>query len=215
MISNNYWQQGDADSSKEYVTKQGNQMINAPAQVPAEVLNDAGLQKPFAGIVGERFAKAAPPEAPSRVAASGGDSYAYVTSSPSVQEGGSPVSEYMVRVWKGAEARISNKDFWKYIYLKMTRLPNGPLTFTVSAVNAQGRSVASLPARAVTLQAGEVALPGAPENVSVRTGRGAGREHSLPVAGGSGQGKPGAGVCGDGESGWEEGDVYGKEQCRA
>jgi hypothetical protein len=182
MISNNYWQQGDADSSKENVTEQGNHLINALAQVPAEVLNDAGLQKPFAGIVSERFAKAAAPEAPSRVAASGGDGFAYVTWSPSVQEGGSPVSEYLVRASNGTEARISNADFWKYTYLKMTGLPNGPLTFTVSAVNAQGRSVASLPTRTVMLQAETAALPGLPENVSVRAGKGAASIHfQLPA----------------------------------
>jgi hypothetical protein len=184
-IEGNYWQQGDADSSKENVTEQDNHLINSLSDVPRGIVQSAGLQAAFQNIALLRFAKAAPPEPPSRVAAWGGNGYADVTWSPSVEQGGSPVEAYVVRASNGAETRISNADFWKYAYVKFPNLPNGqPLTFTVSAVNRQGASVASLPSRPVTPNDAQIAAPPAPENVSAHPGKGAVSIHfQLPAAG--------------------------------
>jgi len=174
LIEGNYWQQGDADSSKENVTEQGNHLINSLSEVPAEVMQNAGLEPAFRDITNLHFAKLAPPEPPSRVAAWAGDKFADVTWSPSVNQGGSPVKEYLVQASTGAAMRISNENFWKYAYVKFTGLPNGqPVTFTVKAFNSQGLSVPSLPSRPVTPQDTKIDPPAAPENVSVHPGNGA------------------------------------------
>jgi hypothetical protein len=184
IIEGNYWQQGDADSSKENVTEQDNHLINSLDEVPGGIVQNAGLEPAFRGLTALRFAKAAPPEPPSRVAAWGGNGYADVTWSPSVQQGASPVEAYVVHASTGAETRIPNQDFWKYAYVKFPNLPNGqPITFTVSAVNRQGASVASMPSLPVTPSDAPITAPAAPENVSVHPGKGAVSIHfQLPAA---------------------------------
>ena len=148
LIENNYWQQGDADSSKENVTERGNHLINSLNEVPADLLHNAGLEAAFRDITAERFAKPSPPEPPSRVAAWAGNGMAYVTWSPSIDQGGSPVESYTVRSSAGTEAQISADDFRKSAYVKVNGLANGrPLTFTVSASNREGKGVPSLPSR--------------------------------------------------------------------
>jgi hypothetical protein len=192
VIEGNYWQQGDADSSKENVTEQENHLINSLAEVPAGVIQNAGLEPAFRGLTALRFAKAAPPEPPSRVAAWAGNGFADLTWSPSVAQGASPVEAYIVRASSGAEIRISNSDFWKDAYVKFPNLPNGqPLTFTVSAVNRQGVSVASMPSLPVTPNNTPIAVPAAPDNVSVHPGKGAVSIHfQLPTAGHDGVESP-------------------------
>ncbi len=173
-IEGNYWQQGDADSSRENVTEKDNHIITALSETPASILDTAGLQPAYRGIRELRFAKAAPPEAPTRVAAWGGNGYADVTWSPTVAQRGSPVEAYIVHASNGAETRIGNAEFWKYSYVKFAGLPNGqPLTFTVSAVNREGAGVASLPSLPVTLSGRTIAPPAAPANVSVHPGKNA------------------------------------------
>jgi len=174
VVEGNYWQQGDADSSRENVTEQDNHLIDSLAAVPGGIVQNAGLEPAFRNLTAERFAKAAPPEPPSRVAAWGGNGYADVTWSPSVEQGGSPVEAYIVHASNGAQTRISNADFWKYAYVKFPGLPNGqPVTFTVAAVNQQGASVGSLPSLPVTPSDTPIAAPAAPQNVSVHPGKGA------------------------------------------
>ena len=192
LIENNYWQQGDADSAKENVTEQGNHLIDSLGQVPAERLHNAGLQPAFRDIAALRFAKAAPPEAPSRVAAWAGNGLAYVTWSPSIDQGGSAVESYAVRSSAGAVARISADEFRKLAYVKVGGLANGqPLTFTVTAANRQGTSVDSLPSRPVTPQEQRAEPPAAPQNVSVHVGKGAASIHfQLPAAQPGGEGSP-------------------------
>jgi hypothetical protein len=173
LIAGNYWQQGDEDVSRENVTVQGNHLINALSEAPAEIVQNAGLQPTFRDIATLRFAKNAPPEPPSRVGAWAGDGFAFVTWSPSVQEGGAPVESYIVRASNGAEVRISNAEFWKNTYVKVSGLPDGdPLTFTVSASNRYGESVDSLPSLPVKPEERKVELPSAPENVSALAGKG-------------------------------------------
>ncbi|MDP9050537.1 MAG: fibronectin type III domain-containing protein [Acidobacteriota bacterium] len=192
LIENNYWQQGDADSSKESVTEQDNHLINSLNEVPADLLRNAGLQTAFLDITGERFAKAAPPEPPSRVAVWAGNGMAYVTWSPSIDQGGSPVESYTVRSSAGAEAHISAEDFRKHAYVKVTGLTNGrPLTFMVTAASRIGASVVSMPSRRVTPQERAIESPAAPQNVSVHVGKGVASIHfQLPQAAPSGDGAP-------------------------
>jgi hypothetical protein len=178
LIENNYWQQGDADSSKENVTVTGNVLINSLAEVPAGVIQSAGLQPPFSDIASQSFAKPAPPEAPSRVAAWAANGVAYVTWSPPVNRGGSAVESYSVRSSSGVETHISADDFKKKAYVKLTGIKTGqPTTFTVTALNRQGRSVSSLPSREVIPEDRRIAPPGAPQNLSVHVGKGAASIH--------------------------------------
>jgi Right handed beta helix region/Fibronectin type III domain/Protein of unknown function (DUF1565) len=171
-IEGNYWQQGDADSSRENVTEQDNHLINSLSEVPPAILDSAGLEPAFRALTRLRFAKASPPEPPSRVAAWAGNGYADVTWSPSIAQGGSPVEAYIVHASNGATARISKADFWKQAYVRIPNLPNGqPLTFTVSSLNGQGVSVASMASLPVTPSNAAITPPAAPQNVSVHAGK--------------------------------------------
>jgi hypothetical protein len=191
-IENNYWQQGDADSSKQNVTEAGNHLINSLGQVPPTILRDAGLEPVFRDVTSLRFAKASPPEAPSRVAAWAANGIAYVTWSPSINQGGSPVESYTVRASTGAETHISADEFWKHAYVKLNGIPNGqPATFTVTATNHQGPSVDSLPSRKITSQDRPISSPAAPQNASVHVGKGAASVHfQLPPTVPAGEGSP-------------------------
>jgi hypothetical protein len=98
-ILDNYWQQGGADASVQNVTLRGNRIINSLDQAPRAVLDAAGLEPAWQGLLSRHFGPAAPPEPPSRVAAVGGDGYALVTWSPPVFEAESPVESYTVTAW--------------------------------------------------------------------------------------------------------------------
>ena len=156
------------------MTEQDNRIITSLSEAPASILHDVGLEPAYRAIVDLRFAKAAPPEAPTRVAAWSSNGNADVTWSPSVAAGGSPVEAYIVHASNGAETRIASSDFWKYAYVKFTGLPNGqPLTFTVSAVNREGAGIASLPSLPVTLSDRAIAPPAAPADVRALAGKNA------------------------------------------
>jgi hypothetical protein len=162
-ISDNWWQQGDADSNKEQVRVQGNRIIYSLAEAPATLLNSAGLQAKFRGLTQERFAAPSVPEPPSRVASLGIDRAAYVTWSPSVFEGSSPVISYTVTASNGRKTTIAAGEFMKTTYVKLAGLTNDQsYTFTVSATNAQGTSTPSLPSHAITPTDQKIELPGPP-----------------------------------------------------
>lgn len=170
-IANNWWQQGDADSSKDNVTEKGNRLIHSLAQVPQEVLDAAGLEPPFRSLLDRRFGKPAAPEAPTRVAAFAGKDFALVTWSPSIFEGEAPVHTYTVAASDGPAASLSAADFWKIGYIKVGGLePGKPYTFTVTATNSNGTSSPSIPSARVTTGEKPVALPAAPANVKVLPG---------------------------------------------
>ncbi|MDR3724339.1 MAG: right-handed parallel beta-helix repeat-containing protein [Terracidiphilus sp.] len=173
-IAGNYWQQGDQNSDKEAVVVEDNHLIHALDQAPKEILASAGIEPAFRQILSRRFARASAPEAPSRVAAWGGNGFADVTWNPTVNQGGSPVEAYIVRASNGAEMRVFNEEFWKNAYVKFNGLPNGQaLTFTVAAINQQGASEASMPSHPVTLSTAKLSPIAAPENVAVYPGKGA------------------------------------------
>ncbi|HET9101277.1 MAG TPA: hypothetical protein VFN62_12850, partial [Acidobacteriaceae bacterium] len=174
LIADNYWQQGDENSSKHNVTVQGNHLVSALNEVPHSIMNDAGLQPSFKSAVDARFKLLVPrtrPEAPSRVAAAPGDGFAYITFSPPVFDGGSPMLKYIVRASTGAEVSISAAEFGRLSFVRFPHLPNEqPVTFTVKAENAQGESVASLPSFAVTPTSRKVAVLPPPSSLSILPG---------------------------------------------
>lgn len=165
-ISDNWWQQGDVDSDKEQVRVHGNRIIYSLKEAPASLLNNAGLQPKFRSLGQRKFAAPSAPEPPSRVASFGVDGAAYITWSPSVFEGSSPVTSYTVTASNRRKINISAARFMKTTYVKFNGLKNGqPYTFTVSATNAQGASVPSLPSRVITATDQKIELPGPPARV--------------------------------------------------
>lgn len=167
-IEDNWWQQGDPNSSAKQVTEQGNHLIAALDQAPAALLRSAGLQSDYRDLLSRPIKKVAP-EAPSAVSAFETATEAYVTWRPPVFEGGSAVLRYLVRSDDGLATTLSSADFDQYSYarLPLTQSKNSR-TFTVIAVNAVGESPASLPSLPVLLPSDAALLPGAPQSVSAR-----------------------------------------------
>jgi hypothetical protein len=165
-ISDNWWQQGDVDSNKEQVRVRGNRIIYALSEAPAALLTNAGLQSKFRELRRRQFSAPSAPEPPSRIASFGIDQAAYVTWSPSVFEGSSPVTSYTVTASNGRQVTISSAQFMQKTYLEFKGLTNGQsYTFTVSATNAQGRSAPSLPSHPVTATDQKIDPPGSPAKV--------------------------------------------------
>lgn len=165
-INDNWWQQGDKDSDKEQVRVQDNRIIYSLSEAPPELLNDAGLQPKFRSLPQRQFNASAAPEPPSRVASFGIDKAAYITWSPSVFEGSSPILSYTVTASNGRTLTIPATQFMQKTYIKLDGLTNGQAyTFTVSATNAQGTSAPSLPSHAIVTTNQEIDLPGPPARV--------------------------------------------------
>lgn len=173
-IENNYWQQGDADSSKGNVTVRGNQLIASLDEVPHPILANAGLTPADRSALEQRFNVLVPtraPEAPARVAVAPGNGFAIVTFSPPVDTGNSPVRSFTVLASTGASATISADEFAKLAYVRVTGLSNGQrVTFTATATNAAGTSATSLPSFAVTPSDRQVQRLSPPSGVSAHAG---------------------------------------------
>jgi hypothetical protein len=169
-IEENYWQQGDPDSSRDNVIEVHNHLIASLREVPRGILDHAGLDPAYKPKLEARYAeliRATPPEAPSRVAAAPGNGFAYVTFSPPVADGNRPVLSYTVTASNGAKVTVAAAEFLKLAYLRVPSLANGqPVTFTVVATNALGTSVASLPSYAITPEDRKAVLPSPPSGVS-------------------------------------------------
>jgi hypothetical protein len=164
-IADNWWQQGDVDSNKEQVVVHGNRIIGSLSEAPATLIASAGLQAPFRRLLHDRLAASAP-EPPSRIAAFGLDHAAYVSWSPSVFEGGSPVLSYTVTASNGQKTMVSASKFMQTTYVKFDGLTNGQAyTFTVTAANATGSSAPSLPSPSVTATDRKIEVPGPPAGV--------------------------------------------------
>ena len=160
-IENNYYEQGDRDSDKQQVRYAGNRLIHSLTAAPADVLNNAGPQPGFRDVSAEHVTTA--PEPPSRVASFGRDGSAYITWSPSVFDGGSPVTSYTVVASDGKTLTVPAAEFLAKAYAEMPGLRNGQsYTFTVKATNARGTSAASLPSPAVDVRPLTIEPPAAP-----------------------------------------------------
>jgi hypothetical protein len=173
-IENNYWQQGDADLSKENVTVSENHLIASLDEVPHSLLANAGLTPAYSSALEQRFDALVPtraPSAPARLAAAPGNGSAVVTFSPPTDAGNSPVLSYTVVASTGATATISAKDFARLSYLRVPGLANDqPVTFIVTATNARGTSTNSLPSFPITPSDRKVQLLPPPSGVSAHAG---------------------------------------------
>jgi hypothetical protein len=173
-IEGNYWQQGDEDSSRENVAVRGNHLIASLDEVPHEILVNAGLEPTYKDVLEQRFSRLVPPHAPGdprRVAVYPGGGVALVTFSPPTDTGDSPIRSYTITSSTGATATISSAEFARLSYVRVPGLPDGqPVTFTVTATNGAGTSVASLPSLPIRPSDRKVQLSPPPSGVSVDPG---------------------------------------------
>src|SRR5581483_3329149 len=166
-FEDNYWQQGDRDSSAESVTLKNNHLIGSLDEAPAAILKNAGLQPQYRDLLAEKFTPACAPDSPSRVAVNIAGGVAHVSWSPPCFEGGAPVDSYTVTSSKGDQAVISAADFRARAYAEVPQVTNDTsYTFVVTAHNAFGSSPPSLPSEPVTPATGKISAPSAPQAVS-------------------------------------------------
>ncbi len=167
LFEDNYWQQGDPDSEKEHVTLRHNHLISSLVQAQLSIMRNAGLESSFQDVLRQSFAKTAPPEAPSRLAARAGDGFVFLAWCMPPFEGGAPIDSYTLSCSKGGTVTISAAEFLERGYARFSGLINGTeYTFTVAAHNANGLGAPSLPSFPVTCQAAAITTPSAPQAVS-------------------------------------------------
>jgi hypothetical protein len=149
---------------------------------PAE--GDLGVPPAYQFLLEEKLAAPTVPTPPDDVAAEAEDGFAYVTWVPSGLDGGSPVTGYVVLASNGAKASVSSNDFQGKGYMVFDGLENNrAVTFTVTAVNAQGAGAASLPTAAVKpARKRKLRPPPAPASVSVTPVRGGLEVRIVPAA---------------------------------
>ncbi len=166
-IEDNWWQQGDPDSDAKQVVRTGNHLITEMNQAPSELLSGAGLEPRFRDL-GAPPHRVVAPEPPTGVAAFRTPTSAFITWRPSVFDGGSAVTRYIVRAEDGSETSLSQDDFDRvgYAVLKLTSNAE-PLRFTVVAVNSAGSSPPSLPSLPVAPVTSEAPRPGPPVYATV------------------------------------------------
>ena len=171
-FENNYWQQGDRDSSSNNVTVKNNRIIAGLDAVPRAVLDNAGLELPYRLLLLVPVSRPSVPDAPSHIRAFATDSTGYVSWNPTFVDHGLPVTRYTVTASPGGQqVSITPDEFRRLSYAVVPGLTNGTAyTFTVSASNALGAGPASLPSGAVTPTATTPVAPGRPTNVAVNTG---------------------------------------------
>ncbi|HEX4120742.1 MAG TPA: fibronectin type III domain-containing protein, partial [Verrucomicrobiae bacterium] len=166
LFDDNYWQQGDPDSSREHVTLRHNHLINSLDAAPKSILAAAGIERKFRDILKLQAARGAAPGAPSRLAAYGGDGFVYFSWSPPPFDGGAPVDSYVISSSHEKDT-IMAADFYKSGYAKVPGFSNDTeYTFTIAAHNANGLGSPSLPSAPVTCRGSRVERPSAPQNVS-------------------------------------------------
>ncbi|WP_329363108.1 fibronectin type III domain-containing protein [Streptomyces sp. NBC_01483] len=176
LVKDNWWEEGTSDSDNKGLVTTGNKIMTAPSDVPPEILDNAGLEPAYRGLLNLRVGAVSAPEAPSRVgtSAAGADAL-YVTFNPSFVDGGSPVTGYTARAYDATghqvgEQAIGAAEFKRTAVVRIGGLPapSGPLTVTVTASNAHGTSAPSLASLPLTPTA-VTALPGAPTGPKLRT----------------------------------------------
>ncbi|MGW3656782.1 right-handed parallel beta-helix repeat-containing protein [Streptomyces sp. NPDC005151] len=176
LIKDNWWEEGTSDGDNKGLVTTGNRIMTSLADVPAQIVENAGLEPAYEGILERGTGALSVPEAPSRVGTStAGADALYVTFNPSFAEGGSPVTGYTAHALRpdgteAAAATVPAADYKRLAYIRIGGLPEdgGPFTVTVTAANAQGSSAPSLPSAALRPTAATV-LSDAPSAPKLRT----------------------------------------------
>ncbi|MEV7038826.1 fibronectin type III domain-containing protein [Amycolatopsis sp. NPDC051061] len=166
LTEDNYWEQGDRDKVDKGAILRGNKLLGSPADAPAAVVANAGLEPAYRGLLTRRVGGAAPPEAPSRVGTFAVSGKLYATWNPTYAFNNAPVTDYVVTATGGGRAKsatVSAADFAKRAYAEVPGLTDGTAyTVTVSARNAYGTSAPSLAAAPVTPGPKPAVPPGVP-----------------------------------------------------
>jgi hypothetical protein len=168
-VEHNWWEGGEPASSAKQVTLAHNQLITGPGDAPSSIVDNAGLEPAYRGLLTGIAHAPAPPDI---VSAKAGNGFAYVAWTRPIDAGGT-VTRYTVTSSGGQRATIPAGDLRRLGYVKVTGLTNGTAyTFTVTATNATGTGPASLPSLPVTPTAAPVAKPGAPTGLHLTPGNG-------------------------------------------
>ncbi|MFG2372698.1 fibronectin type III domain-containing protein [Streptomyces sp. NPDC048504] len=176
LVKDNWWEEGTADSDNKGLVTTGNTIMAGLSDVPSSVLENAGLEPSYRGLLDRRTGAPSVPEAPSRVGTStAGADALYVTFNPSFVDGGSPVTGYTARVYDASggevgQQAVSAGEFKKTALVRVGGLTGGPFTVTVTAANAHGSSAPSLASAPLTPAAATVP-PRAPTSPKLRTAR--------------------------------------------
>jgi hypothetical protein len=154
LITDNWWQTADPDSDNKGLITQGNHLLSSPDAAPADVVDNAGLEPAYRGLLNRRVGGVAAPEAPERVGSFAAHSSVYVVWSPSIGNNGAPVDSYTATVTGDGQrhsATVSAADFRRLGYAVIAGLTDGTAyTATVTAHNRGGSSAVSLPAAPVS-----------------------------------------------------------------
>jgi hypothetical protein len=184
LIRDNYWQQGDPNSSARGVLETGNRIISGLGQVPASILSHAGIEPRDRSILDWRWAGESVPSPPDQVTVMYAfRGTAYVWWHPSFAEGNEPVTSYTVTSCRVAgpsdragcslpgahPMRVSAAAYRRLGYAVVPGLATGArYTFTVIANNRDGSSTASIPSPEIATSAKAPPLPDRPTNLQVR-----------------------------------------------
>ena len=162
LIEGNFWEQGDPDSTNKGVVTRGNRLLSSPSAAPREIVDAAGLEPEYRGLLQRRVGGRSVPEPPARVATFAADGAVYAAWNPMFAGTGSPLTGYVVTATNGTHQvrkTVSAADFARLGYAVVTGLTNATAyTVTVEAVNLSGASIPSLPSAPVTPNP----LPGKP-----------------------------------------------------
>jgi hypothetical protein len=158
LITDNFWEQADPDSTNKGLVTQGNHLLSDPALAPAGIVAAAGLEPAYRHLLHEHVGRHSVPEAPARVATFAADGAVYVAWNATFAGTGRPLTRYVVTATDGAgqasttaNTTVSAADFARLGYAVLTGLTNGTAyTVTVQAVNGVGTGPPSLPAAPVT-----------------------------------------------------------------
>lgn len=152
-------------------------VIGAPAIGPDRAVPEeraapgqaAGVTDAYASILGVRLFPPSAPRPPSAVSADPQDGFAYVTWDPPSLDGGAEVTSYVVASSSGARLTVPAAQFLAQGYVLFAGLENGrAVSFTVSAVSANGAGPASVPsARVVPAHRRWLKVPKPPPAASV------------------------------------------------
>ncbi|MFJ9894439.1 fibronectin type III domain-containing protein [Streptomyces sp. NPDC091280] len=176
LVKGNWWEEGTADGDNKGLVTSGNTIMAGLSDVPSDVLENAGLEAPYRGLLNLRVGALSVPEAPSRVGTStAGADALYVTFNPSFADGGSPVISYTARVHDASGSEVGRRtvsaaEFKRTALVRVDGLTGGPFTVTVTAANAHGDSAPSLASAPLTPTAATVPPP-APTSPKLRTAR--------------------------------------------
>jgi NPCBM-associated, NEW3 domain of alpha-galactosidase/Fibronectin type III domain/Right handed beta helix region len=174
LIEDNYWQTGDPDSDNAGLVTKGNHLLSNPGAAPASIVDNAGLEPAYRGLLQKQVGGVSVPDSPQRVGSFAADGSVYVAWSATIGNNGAPVDSYTATVTGGGQTRsttITAADFHRLGYAVVDGLADGTAyTATVTAHNGAGDSEVSLPAAPVTPHALAGAAAKASTSLKARAG---------------------------------------------